>query len=201
MLMLVVGGWGEPRRRIVERRRRERTRAADRVREPRWLLRVGVVVSLRGKRGNMSVSLFLGISAVFIFLCPAGSVPFADADEGRSSILACRGTVFVSDDKTIPKDEKTGEPLEVRLRLSLSFKARFCLLAWRADPSFPFSLRLSHPVPAHQQCIMCFDEFEAEQRLARLSCYCLYHEECIVSYWENPSSASTPALSPPHGFF
>lgn len=43
---------------------------------------------------------------------------------------------------------------------------------------------------------MCFDEFEAEQRLARLSCYCLYHEECIVSYWENPSSASRRVSSP-----
>lgn len=39
------------------------------------------------------------------------------------------------------------------------------------------------------QCIMCFDEFEAEQRFARLSCYCLFHEACIESYWENPSSA------------
>ncbi|KAG0654931.1 hypothetical protein C6P46_001326 [Rhodotorula mucilaginosa] len=79
---------------------------------------------------------------------------------GRAALAAARGSggetkrqkrehvVFVSDEKTIPKDEKTGEPLE---------------------------------------CIMCFDEFEAEQRLARLSCYCLYHEECIVSYWENPS--------------
>ncbi|POY70867.1 hypothetical protein BMF94_6044 [Rhodotorula taiwanensis] len=56
--------------------------------------------------------------------------------------------VFVSDAKTVPKDEKTGEALE---------------------------------------CIMCFDEFEAEQRLARLSCYCLFHEACIESYWENPS--------------
>lgn len=42
---------------------------------------------------------------------------------------------------------------------------------------------------------MCLDEFAVEQRLARLSCYCLYHEECIVSYWRNPSSAS-PFLFP-----
>lgn len=93
-----------------------------------------------------------------------GTTTAAGADEstgpGARAVLAgARGSgeakrqkrehvVFVSDEKTIPKDEKTGEPLE---------------------------------------CIMCFDEFEAEQRLARLSCYCLYHEECIVSYWENPS--------------
>ncbi|BGP26216.1 zinc finger, RING-type domain containing protein [Rhodotorula toruloides] len=39
---------------------------------------------------------------------------------------------------------------------------------------------------AHE-CIMCFDEFEPSQRLARLSCYCCYHEACIVEYWQNPS--------------
>ncbi|BGP33814.1 hypothetical protein JCM10296v2_005619 [Rhodotorula toruloides] len=37
------------------------------------------------------------------------------------------------------------------------------------------------------ECIMCFDEFEPSQRLARLSCYCCYHEACIVEYWQNPS--------------
>lgn len=71
----------------------------------------------RQKREHVGESFFSGISCRFFVSLPYGPVPFAD--ERRSSILPA-GTVFVSDEKTIPKDEKTGQPLEVRVQLSLS---------------------------------------------------------------------------------
>ena len=76
MSMLVVGDWGEPRRRLVDRRW---TRVLDWVGEPPWLLRVGVVVRPRGKRGNMSVSEFfrdLRRFQFFFFFLPRQLCPF-----------------------------------------------------------------------------------------------------------------------------
>ncbi|GAA5902936.1 uncharacterized protein JCM6883_007286 [Sporobolomyces salmoneus] len=55
--------------------------------------------------------------------------------------------VFVCDEKSIPKDDKTGTALE---------------------------------------CSFCLDEFSPDTSLARLSCYCIYHEECVKEYWTQP---------------
>jgi len=33
---------------------------------------------------------------------------------------------------------------------------------------------------------MCLDDFAPGERLARLSCYCVFHEPCIVEFWEQP---------------
>ncbi|BGP50037.1 hypothetical protein JCM10450v2_005945 [Rhodotorula kratochvilovae] len=82
-----------------------------------------------------------------------GALGSAEAEEEhlRQCLDAGGATVqefFICDDKSLPKDDKTNEPLE---------------------------------------CIMCFDEFSPSERLARLSCYCVFHEGCIVEYWRTPS--------------
>ncbi|GAA6050583.1 hypothetical protein JCM3770_001473 [Rhodotorula araucariae] len=94
--------------------------------------------------------------------CPVCSARMDGWDEGtaaRHVDECCEGAtrggargarehvVFVCDDKSVPKDDTTNEPLE---------------------------------------CIMCFDEFAPASRLARLSCYCVFHEGCIVEFWRAP---------------
>lgn len=113
MSMLVVGGWGP-------RRRRERTRVLDRGRELFWPVRVGAARP-RGKRGSMSVSLFFK-KLVFHFLFAALALLAQSLTNSVLQFCLPRATVFVSDEKTIPKDEKTGEPLEVRLQASSLFR-------------------------------------------------------------------------------
>ncbi|KAJ3415098.1 hypothetical protein HDV05_005506 [Chytridiales sp. JEL 0842] len=34
------------------------------------------------------------------------------------------------------------------------------------------------------ECVICFNEFEAGQRVARLNCLCIYHESCIESWFQ-----------------
>ncbi|GAA5935732.1 hypothetical protein JCM3775_003393 [Rhodotorula graminis] len=92
-------------------------------------------------------------------VCSAALDGLSDEDQVRHVGACCEGAtsghgggardhvVFVSDDKTTPRDDKTLEPLE---------------------------------------CIMCLDDFAPGERLARLSCYCVFHEPCIVEFWEQP---------------
>lgn len=34
-----------------------------------------------------------------------------------------------------------------------------------------------------EQCGVCMEDFETGTRLTRLSCYCVYHEECVSRWW------------------
>ncbi|TNY18118.1 hypothetical protein DMC30DRAFT_419139 [Rhodotorula diobovata] len=76
-------------------------------------------------------------------VCGAGLEGLGE-DEAARHVDEC---LFVCDEKTTPKDDKTLAPLE---------------------------------------CIMCFDEFSPPERLARLSCYCVFHETCIAEFWKAP---------------
>ncbi|GAA5916931.1 hypothetical protein JCM5296_003951 [Sporobolomyces johnsonii] len=61
--------------------------------------------------------------------------------------------VFIADERSVPKDPQTGEPLE---------------------------------------CSFCFDEFALFARLARLSCYCCFHDHCVREYWQQPGDKFCP---------
>ncbi|KDE08536.1 hypothetical protein, variant [Microbotryum lychnidis-dioicae p1A1 Lamole] len=39
-----------------------------------------------------------------------------------------------------------------------------------------------------QECIICLEDFEIGEDLARLSCYCVMHSNCIEEYWERPGT-------------
>ncbi|GAA5907632.1 hypothetical protein JCM8208_000024 [Rhodotorula glutinis] len=92
-------------------------------------------------------------------VCGQGLGDMGEEEQARHVGECCEGAmsgggggarehvVFVSDDKTTPRDDKTLEPLE---------------------------------------CIMCLDDFAPGERLARLSCYCVFHEPCIVEFWQQP---------------
>lgn len=42
------------------------------------------------------------------------------------------------------------------------------------------------------ECIICFEEFAAGDRLARLVCWCKFHETCIKQWWETKGRGNCP---------
>ncbi|GAA6015247.1 hypothetical protein JCM11491_000983 [Sporobolomyces phaffii] len=42
------------------------------------------------------------------------------------------------------------------------------------------------------ECSFCLDDFAPDTSLARLSCYCIYHEACINEYWGQPGDKFCP---------
>lgn len=44
------------------------------------------------------------------------------------------------------------------------------------------------------ECSMCLEDFEPEAKMARLECFCRFHEDCIRTWWERK-----PGMCPVHG--
>ena len=44
------------------------------------------------------------------------------------------------------------------------------------------------------ECSMCLEDFEPGAKMARLECFCRFHEACIRSWWERK-----PGMCPVHG--
>lgn len=42
------------------------------------------------------------------------------------------------------------------------------------------------------ECVICFEEFEAGDRMARLVCLCSFHEDCIRAWWEKKGRGACP---------
>ncbi|KAJ3070890.1 hypothetical protein HDU98_006091 [Podochytrium sp. JEL0797] len=42
--------------------------------------------------------------------------------------------------------------------------------------------------PVDTECVICFEELEVGERVARLNCLCIYHEACIKSWFKKKSS-------------
>ncbi|KAF2875929.1 FYVE zinc finger-domain-containing protein [Massariosphaeria phaeospora] len=42
------------------------------------------------------------------------------------------------------------------------------------------------------ECIICFEEFAAGDRMGRLVCWCKFHEECIRKWWEKKGRGACP---------
>lgn len=45
---------------------------------------------------------------------------------------------------------------------------------------------------------MCFDDFEPAQRLARLACFCVFHEACATTWWAPKADGSRGKFCPVH---
>ena len=119
--------------------------------------------------GSFSLSLSLAEGCRTLTRASARSVRQRRQDdaEGRQDARAARGASL---------------PL-----LSLpSLSARRVLTLSQPIPTAPSSPHRARPPPARAQCIMCLDDFAPGERLARLSCYCVFHEPCIVEFWEQP---------------
>ncbi|KAF2748517.1 hypothetical protein M011DRAFT_390983, partial [Sporormia fimetaria CBS 119925] len=46
----------------------------------------------------------------------------------------------------------------------------------------------------NQECEICLEEYEVGERLARLVCWCRFHERCIRGWWERRG----PGVCPTH---
>lgn len=44
------------------------------------------------------------------------------------------------------------------------------------------------------ECAICFEDFEPGAKMARLECFCRFHEACIRGWWEKK-----PGMCPVHG--
>ncbi|KAF2996265.1 hypothetical protein E8E13_004552 [Curvularia kusanoi] len=42
------------------------------------------------------------------------------------------------------------------------------------------------------ECIICFEEFEAGDKMARLVCWCKFHEKCIKDWWKMKGRGACP---------
>ncbi|KAF1978928.1 FYVE-domain-containing protein [Bimuria novae-zelandiae CBS 107.79] len=42
------------------------------------------------------------------------------------------------------------------------------------------------------ECVICFEEFEAGDRMARLVCWCKFHEACIREWWDKKGRGACP---------
>ncbi|KAF2265516.1 FYVE-domain-containing protein [Lojkania enalia] len=42
------------------------------------------------------------------------------------------------------------------------------------------------------ECVICLEDFEAGQKMARLACWCKFHEKCIRSWWEKKGRGNCP---------
>lgn len=42
------------------------------------------------------------------------------------------------------------------------------------------------------ECVICFEEFEAGDQMARLVCLCRFHEDCIRKWWEKKGRGACP---------
>ncbi|KAF2678838.1 FYVE-domain-containing protein [Lentithecium fluviatile CBS 122367] len=42
------------------------------------------------------------------------------------------------------------------------------------------------------ECVICFEEFEAGVKMARLVCWCKFHEECIRQWWDKKGRGACP---------
>ncbi|PVH95768.1 FYVE-domain-containing protein [Periconia macrospinosa] len=45
---------------------------------------------------------------------------------------------------------------------------------------------------AEAECVICFEEFEAGVRMARLVCFCKFHEKCIKQWWDTKGRGACP---------
>lgn len=43
-----------------------------------------------------------------------------------------------------------------------------------------------------QECVICFEEFEAGDEMGRLECLCKFHRDCIRQWWERKGQGSCP---------
>ncbi|KAL5423912.1 hypothetical protein PMIN04_003581 [Paraphaeosphaeria minitans] len=42
------------------------------------------------------------------------------------------------------------------------------------------------------ECVICFEEFEAGDKMARLVCWCKFHESCIKEWWDKKGRGACP---------
>ncbi|KAJ4401613.1 hypothetical protein N0V91_007785 [Didymella pomorum] len=42
------------------------------------------------------------------------------------------------------------------------------------------------------ECVICFEEFEAGDKMARLVCWCKFHEKCIKEWWKMKGRGACP---------
>ncbi|KAI9199826.1 uncharacterized protein BJ171DRAFT_199050 [Polychytrium aggregatum] len=56
---------------------------------------------------------------------------------------------------------------------------------------------LAEDIP-NKECAICFDEFTAGQRIARLKCLCIYHADCIQSWFRTTAQKTGVATCPVH---
>jgi hypothetical protein len=42
------------------------------------------------------------------------------------------------------------------------------------------------------ECVICFEDFEVVQEIARLECLCRYHKTCIKSWFERKGNGECP---------
>jgi len=43
-----------------------------------------------------------------------------------------------------------------------------------------------------QECVICFEEFEEGDEMARLECLCKFHRRCIRGWWEMKGGGMCP---------
>jgi hypothetical protein len=42
------------------------------------------------------------------------------------------------------------------------------------------------------ECVICFEEFQAGDKMARLVCWCKFHEKCIKDWWKMKGRGACP---------
>ncbi|KAH7066336.1 FYVE zinc finger-domain-containing protein [Paraphoma chrysanthemicola] len=60
---------------------------------------------------------------------------------------------------------------------------------------FPFTATEKDCVDAEgneEECIICFEEYEAGDKMARLVCWCKFHEKCIKDWWDKKGRGACP---------
>ncbi|KAF2822636.1 FYVE-domain-containing protein [Ophiobolus disseminans] len=60
---------------------------------------------------------------------------------------------------------------------------------------FPFTATEKDCIDAdgnEEECIICFEEYEAGDKMARLVCWCKFHEKCIKEWWSKKGRGACP---------
>ncbi|KAF2027729.1 hypothetical protein EK21DRAFT_71309 [Setomelanomma holmii] len=60
---------------------------------------------------------------------------------------------------------------------------------------FPFTATEKDCIDAEgneEECIICFEEYEAGDKMARLVCWCKFHEKCIKDWWDKKGRGACP---------
>jgi len=42
------------------------------------------------------------------------------------------------------------------------------------------------------ECIICLEDYEAGDKMARLVCWCKFHEKCITEWWDKKGRGACP---------